>query len=607
MKKVILLDMNVKTNLDKLIAQSQELDVTDSVSVLRIARKYQNIESTVKHNIKIAILGSNSIQLTVLALKAILLKYGLFADIYEGEYNGIAMDILDENSSFYKFQPDYVVILPDFRDIKNLPNYLCDKNEIKLLLEENVGYYSNLWNVLRKNLPNCHIYQGNFVIPIIKPLSNLEANYLFSQDSFFRQLNLELILHRPNYVNLLDFESLASYIGKRYWFDETAYFMNKSPMNLQFIGHYCNLIARQFNEVACGIKKCLVLDLDNSIWGGVVADQGSEGINLNPNDPCGEAFLFFQQYVKDLKNRGVILAVCSKNDENIAKEPFLNNPNMILKLDDISCFVANWNDKVSNLKVISNTLNIGIDSLVFFDDNPTERAIVKQFLPEVTVVDVPEDPSYYVRVLDEIAPFEWQQLTSEDLQRSNTYVDNKKREKLQMSYKEYSDYLRALELRAKVEDLSIINIERFTQLLNKSNQFNLRTQRYSEAQVKSMLDDPSYNLFSVSLSDKFSNYGIIACIILKKINDYCFVDSWVMSCRVLKKDVEKLTLKSIIQHAISMGVHRIVGEYIQTKKNSLVKNLYTEFNFNKIATSGNSAEYDLQDFSKVPSFCIKEE
>ena len=380
---------------------------------------------------------------------------------------------------------------------------------------------------------------ANFVTPIFEPLGSLSSNYGFSKRSFYRQVNNALTNNRPPFVFVLDVEELAEYLGKRSFINESAYYLNKSGFDLQYIGYYCDLIARQFEAFAGKARKCLVLDLDNTLWGGVVGDLGYDGVLLDPNDAEGEAYLAFQRYIVELKNRGIIISICSKNDEVNAKEPFEKNENMVLKLSDISAFYANWDDKATNIKRISNELNIGTDSMVFFDDNPTERKLINEFLAEVKVINVPEDPALYTRALDREFVFEWTQLTKEDIGRIETYANNRARNALMETCIDYDDYLINLQMKIECKELSDTDMERFVQLTNKSNQFNLRTRRYSEAEIIGLQNENSYVLLTIKLEDRFSKYGIIGCAILKIDGDTCFIENWVMSCRVLKMNLRK--------------------------------------------------------------------
>lgn len=571
--------------------QVENIELSDYAALLNISRKWKSIDDK-NTNMKIALLGSSSIQLLTSVVRALLSRFDICPEIYEGEYNGILMDSLDDNSAMYLFEPEYIVIIPDYRDIcERKPNVLSDKEEIRRTVENTKNSYIKICEAIHCKLPNSQILLSNFVIPFEGSLGNLEANYLYSSKVFYQLVNIAIIDHKPSYVTMLDMEGLAEYIGKKQWFNESSYCLNKSGFSLEYIGYVGDLIVRQFGAFIGKTKKCLVLDLDNTLWGGVVGDLGYDGIMIDPNDAEGEAYQNFQKYVLELKNRGVILAICSKNDIENAKEPFIKNDKMILKLEDISSFVANWSDKASNIVHISEELNIGIDSLVFFDDNPTERALISEFLPDVRVIDVPEDPALFVRTLDQAHAFEWNQITKEDISRIKTYSENAERNNLLDSCVNYEDYLKKLEMHISVNLIDSTTLSRFSQLTNKSNQFNLRTQRYSEAEITNMAQDDSYNLLTVSLKDKFSNYGVIACVVLKFIDNECIVENWVMSCRVLKKTVEHYTSKKIVEQALLRKAKCIKGEYIRSAKNGMVENLYAELGYETVSSDNNRKEF----------------
>lgn len=546
--------------------------------------------------LKIAVLGSYSIQHFTLMLDAFLMGAGINASIYEGEYNGIRMDVLDDDSPFYRFDPKITILLTDHRDIQKIPSPLDDRETVDSLIKESADDVRSLWERIRNRLPGCHIIQTNTVIPPERPLGNLEGGLYGSRSEFIRGINRDLILQHPEGVSLLDMDYIASYFGKKLWFDESSYFLSKTGFCMDALPRVCGEITRLVSAARGRVYKCLVVDLDNTIWDGVVGDDGFDGINLDPNDAVGEAYRHFQKYLLELKNRGVILAVCSKNDEDTAKEPFLKNQDMILRLDDIACFTANWDDKATNIKRIASLLNIGTDSMVFADDNPAEREIVRRYLPEVLVIDLPEDPSYYARAVDESSAFSWVEVTGEDLERTGTYVKNAERQELMESFADYDEYLRALEMKGKTGEPDGMQMKRFAQLINKSNQFNLRTQRYSEEELESMKKDSDVRLIYAALSDKFSDYGIISCVILKKKGDSCFIDTWLMSCRVLKRGVEYLVFDAVYETAKEWGCGRIVGEYLPTKKNGMVKDFYPGLGFER--KSDGSFELLTKDYSR---------
>ena len=581
----------------------------DFLQLLKCAKKLEKemkaaefIAKDCRRKVKIAVLGSYTVSHFVSVFRFMLYQQNIYAEIYQGEYGGLAMDALDSNSDLYVFAPDIVIIFTHHTDIKVFPQLLADCDSVNQSVDAVVGFYETIWRKI-SSMSGCHILQTNFVAPSERVLGNLECNYVFSKQSFYQRINLKLTEKRAKNVSLVDIEHLAARLGKDSWFDESGYFLSKNGFKLNYVGQVADVFAKQVQAVLGATKKCIVLDLDNTLWGGVVGDCGYDGIQVDPNHPIGEAYLAFQSYLLELKERGVLLAVCSKNDEAIAKEPFLKNANMVLHLHDFAAFVANWEDKAGNIAAIARAINIGTDSLVFFDDNPAERAIVQQYLPMVYVVDVPEDPAQYVRALDRAQAFEWTQLTAEDLSRNITYQENTKRVSLESSFVDYEDYLRALKMTGAVERVKGAQLERFTQLLNKTNQFNLRTMRYSEAAIEKMQDAPNNRLLCVTLKDIYSDYGIISCIILQKHERLCFIDSWVMSCRVLRRGVEQFAFKAVCKAAAEMGCTRLLGEYIPSNKNAMVKDFYQRLGFKSVDGEKNSYpshgeflyDYDLSD------------
>lgn len=566
---------------------SSDIFSKDGVELLSLSSRFLKIEEQYRsthikelQSKKIAVLGSYTTSHLVYVLRLFLYKEKIAPEIYEGEFNSINMEILNDGSEIYSFKPDILLLLTSHLDIKDYPPLFSTQVEIDSWVDERIAHYNNLWQRVSKKIEGCQILHPLFVIPINRPLGNLEANYIFSKTNCLKRLNMKMVEVKPSYVTFIDMDFLASYIGKKTWFDDPNYFMSKQGFSYDAIGMVSMAISRIIASYAGRVQKCLVLDLDNTLWGGVIGDDGLEGIVLDPNHAIGEAYLSFQNAVKSLKDRGVILAVCSKNEEDTARAPFEKHSNMIIKMDDVACFIANWNDKASNIKEIAKRLNIGIDSLVFFDDNPAERQLVRQFLPEVEVIDVPSDPALYVKALEEAMCFEWAQLSNEDIMRSDTYIKDIKRSLLEQSAGDYDTYLRSLEMKARVINVTKAELSRFTQLINKSNQFNLRTKRYTEAAILQMIENvDQYALICIDFEDKFGNYGIISSLIIQRIRDIAFIDTWVMSCRVLKRGIESVVFNAICNTAKKWGSEWVVGEYLPTKKNKLVSGLYNELGF----------------------------
>lgn len=582
---------------EEIIKKIKTVDLQDYISILKLAKIVKkNSVSLFGNKIRIAIIGTCSIQYFAIVLRMFLLKYDIEADILEGQYDGINEAVLDKQSKLYNFQPNIVIILSDYKDIHDLPVLLSKKEDVDEFLDSQGNYYQLLWRKISE-IKGCHIFQSNIVVPLERELGNMEANVYYSKRNIYQLFNIELIKKKFTNVTIIDMEYMAALIGKEKWFDYTLYFSSKINFSLKYIGIVCDMYAQQISALLGKGKKCLILDLDNTLWGGIVADEGADRIKIDPNDPVGEAYRFFQQYILRLKNRGVILAVISKNDYLLAKEPFDVNDNMILKYNDFSSFIANWDSKASNINLVAEELNIGTDSFVFFDDNPAEREIVKMYHPEVQVIDVPENAADYTIALESAHPFEWINLTQEDMKRSKSYNADRERKKFNLKYKDYKEYLSALNMKGKISSLEEQNVERFVQLVNKSNQFNLRTQRYTEASIMEMLYRNNYKLLTVALEDRFSKFGVISCIILKKVQNDCFIDTWVMSCRVLKREVEILVFKKIVETSIQWSCDSILGEYLPTPKNSIVKDLYPDLGFSILEKNEKKYTY-IYDLSK---------
>lgn len=546
------------------------------LNTFELLKEAKKVKSNHEETLKLAVLGSDSMQFITSSLPLVMDYLGKNVEIYEAPYNGIQSSILDPGSNFYEFNADISIIIPALDKEDYIPFSPDNPDEITKWIDSQVSNWELLWDKILEHNPNQMIVQANYVITNQRSLGQLESLVDYSEQSIMQKLNKEIINKMPKNVELLDLDSLANNLGKNKWFDHQSYYLSKAPFHIDFYPEVLfeigKILERKFNSS----KKVLVLDLDNTLWGGVIGDLGSSGIDLDPNSPLGEAFRDFQRYILKLYKQGVLLAVASKNDLEIAKSGF-KNPYMILEEKMISVFKANWNPKSDNIKEIAEELSLGLNSFVFFDDNPFERNIVKTMLPMVEVIDVPEDPSLYVEALDKSLAFNRGSLTSEDLKRNQSYSQNKEREKMQQKFSTYDEYLESLDMSFKVEEINDSNIERFTQLTNKSNQFNLRTQRYKDHEIENLLKNENYKLFGINLSDKLSQYGMIACVILKKDGSSCFIENWVMSCRVLKRGVENITMNTIYEKAQAFSCETIVGEYIETDRNSMVSDLLLNY------------------------------
>lgn len=387
---------------------------------------------------------------------------------------------------------------------------------------------------------------------------------------------------------LLDVAALAEAVGTNHWYDERLWLRSRIPMSFSAGVQYCERLASLLAAIRGKSKKCLVLDLDNTVWGGIIGDDGIEGIQLGQGNPMGEAYLSLQKYARELKEHGVILAVCSKNDDAIAKIPFQNHPDMLLNLDDIAVFVANWEDKPSNIRRIASALNIGLDSLVLVDDNPAEREIVRQLLPQVAVPELPTDPAMYVRILAAANYFETLSITAEDRDRADQYQQNWERIELLNKSQDMDEYLRSLQMVATISKFDDVGRSRIVQLVNKTNQFNLTTKRYTESEICDFEASGSVHALQIRLRDRFGDNGMVSVVICKEYGSEWHIDTWLMSCRVINRRLEELVCDELVRLASARDVDSFLGYYRQTEKNRLVKEHYQSLGFSRIG--GNDSE-----------------
>ena len=378
---------------------------------------------------------------------------------------------------------------------------------------------------------------------------------------------------------LLDLSSIQNTLGREKIFSPSMYVNTDMVLSLDALPLIASNTVDIIDSIVGKFKKCIILDLDNTTWGGIIGDDGIENIQVGDLG-IGKAFSELQQWVKKLKNRGIIVAVCSKNTESVAKEPFEKHPEMILRLEDISVFMANWDNKADNIRQIQRVLNIGFDSMVFLDDNPFERNIVRENIPEITVPEMPEDPANYLQYLYGLNLFETASYSNQDKDRTKLYQIEAERVKSFKKFTNEEDFLKNLEMVSEILPFNKFNTPRVAQLSQRSNQFNLRTVRYTEADVERMASSDDYATFTFTLVDKFGDNGLICVIILKKeSNEQLFIDTWFMSCRVLKRGMENFVLNTIVDYAKTHGFSIIKGEYLATAKNGMVKEHYPNLGF----------------------------
>jgi FkbH-like protein len=541
--------------------------------------------------IRIALLADCATQHLADIMRAIAARNNVQAQVYEGNYDGVDLEILDPNSALYAFNPQYVVIILSSEKLKA---HLYASGDRRSFADETVGRLENLWSAFRAQ-SQATIIQSTFVLPSERAFGNYELKVADSVGSIFTEINYRLSVKAREAKNVLlnDVDFIAASVGRTQWFDARMWNMAKTPCRLEHLPLLAQSLLDTVLAASGMFAKCVVLDLDNTLWGGVIGDDGLEGIALGEFDE-GEAFVGFQTFIRELKRRGIILAVVSKNEHAAAVLPFREHPHMVLKEEDISVFVANWDNKADNIRLVQKTLNIGFDSLVFLDDNPFERNIVRQFLPDVVVPDLPEDPSLYLETLAGLNLFETASFSEADLQRADQYREEAQRELTKTHFTNINEYLVSLGMEIRLERFNALNLPRIAQLIQRSNQFNLMTRRYGEAACEAMMSDPSIAPLTVKLADKFGDYGLISVVILKNAGSDLEIDEYLMSCRVLQRGVESFTMNNIFSYAARQGAKRVAGHYLPTKKNDMVKGFFKSFGFEKIADGeGGASQWAL--------------
>ncbi len=545
-------------------------------------------------NAKIAIIGGSTLfPLSELVEHKAAVSLGA-AEVMIGDYNNYRSEILSGSSSLYEFAPDFIVILPDEQTCK----YIGDLNDPREKIEAEIERVScellELCSAARDK-SGSQIILCNFILPSSYDLGPMRSKSLASEWSFKKAVNLRLGLNAPNYVQMCDLEFLAYRIGGLAAKDDRHWFESKQMCSPALQVALANEIVHLVRLLRSTSKKVLVLDLDNTLWGGVIGDDGIEGIEIGGVSARGEAFGAFQSYICSLIQRGLLLAVCSKNDFEVAVDPFRRHPEMILKEEHFVSFKSNWEPKGKNLIEMSEELNLGLDSFVFVDDNPAEIENVRQFAPDVTTILLGPDPSFYALQLQESRLFERLAITSEDAVRTEQYrVETVRRQSLSSAVN-MDEYLRSLEMVGTFSKFNSIDLPRVAQLVNKSNQFNLTTKRRTESELALLMSDPNYVCFSLRLEDRFGDHGLISVLVCSVHPEISAleVDTWLMSCRVLKRQVEELVCNEIVSIAEHRDLKYIQGTFMPTSKNSMVRDLYPRLGFDTVEVSEQTTEYRL--------------
>ena len=529
----------------------------------------------------IAILGGSTTSDVKLMIELFLLNYGIKPNFYESEYNQYYEDAIFGNEEFDNFHPDIIYIHTTNRNIKRYPDITMTNEEINALLEQEYTRFTTIWNKLETKFHSI-IIQNNFEYPFYRLLGNKDASSKKGRTNYITRLNMKFYeyaeTHENFYINDINYLS-ASY-GLDKWSNEFYWHMYKYALEVPAIPTLAFNIAKIIKSIYGKNKKALVLDLDNTLWGGIVGDDGVENLKIGPEVPSGQVFSEFQEYIKAHKDLGVILNIVSKNEQENAIAG-LNHPDSILKPEDFVSIKANWNPKNLNIEELAKQLNLGADSFAFIDDNPAERKIVKEYIKGIGVPEMGE-PENYIKMIDKQGYFEVTNFSKEDSKKTKMYKDNIKRTQMMQTFENYEDYLFSLKMKAQIKSVSPIYTARIAQLTNKSNQFNLTTKRYSQAEIEEIQGKDNYISLYGKLEDVFGDNGVVSVVIGNQKQEELHIDLWLMSCRVLKRDMEYAMMDTLIKKCKKRGIKTVYGYYYPTAKNKMVKEFYSLHGFEKI-------------------------
>lgn len=556
----------------------------DSPELLRHRKQYRRQlleDGSQRITKRIAVLGGSTTSDIVSMLELFLLNEGIAPEFYESEYAQYWQDAMFPNERLAEFAPDLILIhttcrnITEFQQDLTLPEEACREAVLRQYQKLEV-----MWDKLTETY-HCPIIQNNFEFPGYRLLGSADASDPHGLTNFVTELNRMIYAYARSHAQFYvhDLMSLAASYGLDRWADPSYWYLYKYPMSLQAIPEYAYSLTRVIRSIYGKNKKALVLDLDNTLWGGVIGDDGQAGIEIGQETAQAQGYAEFQQYLKAHQQLGVLLNICSKNELENA-ELGLKHPESVLHREDFLAVEANWEPKDQNVLKIADQLQLLPDSFVFVDDNPAERAIVRGQIPGIAVPEIGEVTDY-IRVLDHCGYFELTSYSKDDAKRNEMYRDNLRRSQLQKQFASYTEYLESLEMQAQITDFLPVYLPRITQLTNKSNQFNLTTRRYTESEMQAVADSPDYIRLCGRLRDKFGDNGIVSVVIGEKQGTRLDIVLWLMSCRVLKRDMELAMLDTLVEQCRAQGITALHGVYLPTAKNKMVAGLYDSFGFTK--------------------------
>lgn len=534
---------------------------------------------------KLGLIGNGTLDLITPTLTASAARHGILLQCVQAEFGQTIQEALDSASDINRARPDAVLLCIDYRALPGLTTQQGVADAIAMIRTMREGF--------RRNCGAVSIVQ-TFVPPAEPLFGSLDRTQRQSVRGAIDVLNRDLVADVTESADILfDVGSLAELVGLASWHSPAQWNMAKLPFSATYLPLFADHVGRLIGAMRGKSRRCLILDLDNTLWGGVIGDDGIDGIRLAQGDAVGEAFLDVQRMALMLRDRGIVLAVSSKNTDAVARGPFQRHPEMLLRENHLAIFQANWNDKATNIKAIAETLSLGLESMVFVDDNPVERGLVRDILPQVAVPELGEDPALYARAVLSAGYFETVTFSEEDRARADFYQSNAERVALQEQAGNVEGYLATLKMEIVFAAFDSTGRARISQLINKSNQFNLTTRRYGESAVQELAGDPSIFTLQVRLIDVFGDNGMISVVICKPSNAKTWeIDTWLMSCRVLGRRVEYMVLREILANAAANGIEQVVGVYVPTERNAMVRDHYEKLGFSRFEQdAAGDAEY----------------
>ncbi len=568
----------MESSIDNKTVDLHRLSLDDVLMKRKGLRRRLSAQEDLKP-IRIAILGATTANELIDLWELWLLQDGFAPTFYQSEYGRYHVEAVHDSDKLVAFRPDVVYVHTSCLDIQTFANLHSSEPEMADYVHAELRRYQEIWDAVGDKV-GCQIIQNNFEFPAHAILGNLDATVPGGHTRFTTELNLafaKAAAANPK-LQIQDICSISARVGLDRWFDWGRYFSYKVLTTVEGSYAIALSLAAMVRSIYGKTRKVLILDLDNTVWGGVIGDDGVDNLAIGRETPLAEAYTAFQEYCLSLRRRGVLLAVCSKNNDSVAKSGF-EHPDSILKLHHISSFKANWNPKHENIALIAKDLNLGTDSFVFADDNPAERAIVEDQVHGIAVPNIGNDVVEYARIIESGRYFEQNSFSKEDTERAALYQGNSQRAAFESKFANYGEYLDSLAMTAEIQPFERLYIDRITQLTNKSNQFNLTTRRYTHAEMEAVRTDPAVIGLYGRLSDRFGDNGLISVVIGRVVGDTVDIELWLMSCRVLKRDMEVAMLDELVRHAKMHGAKQLRGIYLPTKKNEMVSDHYPKLGF----------------------------